>query len=286
MAWVRVDDQFPDHPKVVSAGPLAAWLFVAGLCYCNRFLTNGFIPLNQVERLVPFDGRRDESESPFRLKDRLVAVGLWTETEKKGIEGILIHDYLKYQSSRTQALKARDVTAARQGRFRSAKRNGQRNGVTTTVTNGVTNGPVTPAPIPIPIPSTEKEDVPPPAVTARSKRPVFKGQRLVVFEWQLDDCMQVLGTHTEDFDLHEWFFTIDRSLVASNLVLPKRDGGRWMQTELLKEVKKRRLPIAGELLDDDLGPYAWVCRTCNAVHEGTAEQARQFVCLKHAEESA
>src|SRR3990167_2964612 len=52
MAWVRLDEEFPDHPKIVSAGPLAAWLYVAGLCYCNRLLTNGFIPEDQISRLI------------------------------------------------------------------------------------------------------------------------------------------------------------------------------------------------------------------------------------------
>jgi len=36
MAWVRLDDGFPDHPKALQAGPLACWLYVCGIAYANR----------------------------------------------------------------------------------------------------------------------------------------------------------------------------------------------------------------------------------------------------------
>lgn len=40
--------------------------------------------------------------------------------------------------------------------------------------------------------SGAKSANPPAAPTARSKRPIFTGQRLVVFEWQLDDLSRLL----------------------------------------------------------------------------------------------
>lgn len=39
MAWIYLDDHFPDHPKIVLAGGDGAWLFVCGLGYCKRFAT-------------------------------------------------------------------------------------------------------------------------------------------------------------------------------------------------------------------------------------------------------
>src|SRR3990167_2779335 len=41
--WSRVDDNLPHHPKFVKAGPVASLLWVCGNCYCNRYLTDGFI---------------------------------------------------------------------------------------------------------------------------------------------------------------------------------------------------------------------------------------------------
>jgi hypothetical protein len=285
MPWVRVEDDFPDHPKVVAVGPLAAWLFVTALCYCNRLLTDGFIPTEQVARLVSRTETSDIAQQNSRLlAEKLCAANLWAPADRKGIPGFQIHDYKRYQFSRRQILKERARSATRQQQFRHAKRNATRNAVTMGVSHAVTNGPVTlaPTPTPIPIPKEERKTAAGGgAVHARSKRPVFKGQRLVVFEWQLDDCMQVLGKHVEDFDLHAWFFALDAELVDANFVLPQRDGGRFLQNELLKEVKKRRLPLVGESSLDDDDPHAWQCQKCGEIHEGTAAQRGR--CLKRAD---
>lgn len=126
MPWVRIDDQFPDHPKIVAAGPAAAWLHVTALCYCNRLLTNGFIPADQVPRLVP---------GASKLIDRLVNARLWHRTTRDGVDGYEIHDFLKYQPSRDEVLAERQKNADRQERFRAAKkakRNGKSNAVTNT----------------------------------------------------------------------------------------------------------------------------------------------------------
>jgi hypothetical protein len=50
MTWSKIDDQFYDHPKIVAAGPLGTALFVCGLSYCSRHLTDGFISTAQVCR--------------------------------------------------------------------------------------------------------------------------------------------------------------------------------------------------------------------------------------------
>lgn len=70
MSWLKIDDQFPDHPKIVEAGPLASWLHVCGMAYCARYLTDGFIPADQVSRLANLS-------SPHNLSAKLVRVALW-----------------------------------------------------------------------------------------------------------------------------------------------------------------------------------------------------------------
>lgn len=79
--------------------------------------------------------------------------------------------------------------------------------------------------------------------TARSKRPIFTGQKLTVFEWQLDDCARTLGEFVDTFDLHDWFFTLDAQAMRANLVIPKRDGGEWLQAQLVAEAQRRGLPL-------------------------------------------
>jgi uncharacterized protein YdaU (DUF1376 family) len=80
----------------------------------------------------------------------------------------------------------------------------------------------------------------------RSKRPIFTGQRLVVFEWMLDDLARMLGAHTHAFDLHSWFFTLDQQAVDAGTLVPQRDGGRWLQERTLEEAARRGLIPAAE----------------------------------------
>lgn len=85
MTWIYLDDNFPDHPKVMAAmsiQPLAPWLFVCGLGHCRKHLTGGVIGPLVVPTLMPL----------FRPKMRqaLIQVALW---EDKGDGWIQVHDY-------------------------------------------------------------------------------------------------------------------------------------------------------------------------------------------------
>lgn len=68
--YVRVHDGLPDHPKIIAAGGEAAWLYICGLAYCSRQLTDGVIPKGLVPRLT------DSSKSEA-LASALLRVGLW-----------------------------------------------------------------------------------------------------------------------------------------------------------------------------------------------------------------
>lgn len=92
--------------------------------------------------------------------------------------------------------------------------------------------------------AVSREPVREPPADARSKRPVFKGRRLVVFEWMLDDLARMLGSHTHAFDLHEWFYQLDEQAVSADVVVPQRDGGKWLQERTLEEAARRGLPVA------------------------------------------
>jgi hypothetical protein len=165
VAWVRIDDRFPDNPKIVAVGEAAAYLYVTGLCYCNRELTNGFIPLGQVDRLVALRQDQNIRDGPLQLAQRLCGLGLWMEGERKGVAGFVIHDYLKYQPSKKQVLAERAKTAARVERFRNGSGNCVTNAVTPTVGNATRNGVSNAAPNPNP---KEKK---PPAVVVAAKPP-------------------------------------------------------------------------------------------------------------------
>lgn len=147
MSWIKIDDQFADHPKVVEAGPLAAWLYVCGLTYCGRYLTDGWIPDGQVRKLADVDKATD-------LADRLVDVGLWDRVD----DGYVVHDYLDYNPSGAKVKAEREANARRQAEWRERNRDdngqfGDGNDDPTNDSNGVSNSAVTTAPSPSPSPS-------------------------------------------------------------------------------------------------------------------------------------
>lgn len=120
MAWIKLDDSFGDHPKVVAAGPLAAWLYVRGLCYCGRHLTDGFIPHAAVPTLGSFAAGRTR---PQGLAEALVKVGLWEASEG----GYQVHDYGSYQRSAEQVRKEREESRQRKERWLEQQKNAVRN---------------------------------------------------------------------------------------------------------------------------------------------------------------
>lgn len=107
MTWLKLDDTLPENPKILEAGPLAAWLYVSGLAYCARNLTDGFIPQGAVRALTD-----DTSQATT-----LVEVGLWTTAER----GYQVHDYLEHQRSREQIDNDRTAARERQAARRTRK---------------------------------------------------------------------------------------------------------------------------------------------------------------------
>ncbi len=97
MSWVRLEDDFPENPKIIEAGPVASWTHIKAIAFCNRQLTDGFISHATVRWM-----------SGAASAKVLVRVGLWETT--KG--GYLIHDYLEYQPSKAEVMDRRAKRAA------------------------------------------------------------------------------------------------------------------------------------------------------------------------------
>lgn len=137
MGWVKVDDQFSRHPKVLRAGPLAAWLHVCALTYCSQYMTDGFVPTAAVNGLTDFSmikmppfrnrmGQTSNCPDAMDLAPSLVDAGMWMEVEG----GYQIHDYLDYNPSREEVQKKRRLDLDRKrntdGTFAESER--RRNG--------------------------------------------------------------------------------------------------------------------------------------------------------------
>ena len=87
MTWVKLDDTFPDNPKIVEAPPGAITLYIFGLCYASRHLTDGHLTRAAVAKFGVHKWGRSA--------DVLVSLKLWEETDN----GWTIHDYLEHQRS-------------------------------------------------------------------------------------------------------------------------------------------------------------------------------------------
>lgn len=109
--WVKVDDQLPDHEKVTEAGRhlgtygagrvLAIWL--VGMCYCNRALTDGFVRTAIVRTWILFDRRPLDVVEVMALRMPNGDSGLLEKVDG----GYRFHDYEHYQPSASRVKEKR-----------------------------------------------------------------------------------------------------------------------------------------------------------------------------------
>jgi hypothetical protein len=133
MSWVKIDDKFTEHPKLISVSPLGIALQVAALCYANTHLTDGFIPYNVVQKLISFrfsppgdniiytisvtSGMQGEDVDCDMISNWLVDAGVWEAVDG----GFYIHDYPVYQPLKNDVLGIHDERskAGKQGGIKS-----------------------------------------------------------------------------------------------------------------------------------------------------------------------
>jgi hypothetical protein len=88
LGWLRLDDGFTQHPKILAlGGPAQRWVWLEILEYCARYKTRGKVPRN-IADAVPRATRA--------LLARAVEVGLLTETTQDKSCAFLVHDWAKY----------------------------------------------------------------------------------------------------------------------------------------------------------------------------------------------
>lgn len=107
MSWVKLDDGFYDHPKVIEASIAAIGLHALALSYCGKHLTDGKVSKRAVVTLA----RGAEGEA---LAAELVEIGLWKSTPN----GYEIHDFLHYNRSADDVKQERSAARERMRKFR------------------------------------------------------------------------------------------------------------------------------------------------------------------------
>lgn len=108
MGWVRLDDLFPDHPKVIGLSDEAFRVFVTSLCYCNRYLTDGLIPQLAAERFT---------RNIVDVAKELTDCSLW----ERDLDGWRIRSYTEYQPTKDKVERKREQTKERVTKARAAK---------------------------------------------------------------------------------------------------------------------------------------------------------------------
>lgn len=129
MTWLKLDDSFPDHPKIVGLPDRAFRLYVRGLCYSAHYLTDGWLPEDVVASWIVT--RRGASRVGSVALKCLEERTLWHRRP----HGWRIHAYLKWNPSSTEvaARKAADLRrkkSVRSDSYRTPPQVSERNPIT------------------------------------------------------------------------------------------------------------------------------------------------------------
>jgi hypothetical protein len=170
VSWAKLDDAYPDHPKIVAGGPEVKGLHVDSICYSAAYLTDGLIS-PEVARRLASNNLVSEDSTPRDLIERTVTVRLWDKAKT----GYQVHDYLKYNPTREKVLAERRAKSdggkagaeKRWGDRENDSSNGSSDGSTYGATHGSPNG-VSDAPVPsTPSPSPDPRPRSHPALTTK-----------------------------------------------------------------------------------------------------------------------
>ena len=130
MTWLKLDDRFPRHPKVLSLSDRAFRAHVSGLCYCAEQLTDGVVEAGIVDK---------------RAARELVGAGLWIEMPAGRHR---IHDFLDYNPSKAEAMARADAKRIAGAKGAAVRWHGRENAPTRPVPDPSPNGEAEP-PAPI-----------------------------------------------------------------------------------------------------------------------------------------
>jgi hypothetical protein len=164
MAWARIDDNFPDHPKIVAAGPICALIQIRAICYCCRYLTDGRIPIQAVpglltglelvdivEAAVGNMASLGRNASEINWPERMVAHGLWDVIEDGRC--YLVHDFLRYNFAKSAIEKRRKDKRSAGKKGANIRWGKEKTPIASAIAPAMTDGML---PIPIPIPISNK----------------------------------------------------------------------------------------------------------------------------------
>jgi hypothetical protein len=112
VSWLRIDDGFAEHPKVVELSDRAFRLHVAALCFCTRNLTDGVLSDRSVKVVCAL------TSSTKKHVGELREAGLWIAIP----DGFTVKDFLEYNPSAEKVKEDRASARERMRKLRSPER--------------------------------------------------------------------------------------------------------------------------------------------------------------------
>jgi hypothetical protein len=116
VSWLRIDDGFAEHPKVIGLSDRAFRLHVAAMCFCARNLTDGRLVKRSVGMVCAL------AQASKKHVGELVDAGLWIRED----DGYAIKDFLVYNPPAEKVKADRDAARDRMRKLRSRERSGER----------------------------------------------------------------------------------------------------------------------------------------------------------------
>lgn len=104
--WVKLDDHFFQHPKILQATPAAKLLYLAGLTWCAANLTDGLIPAAALPVLAAEAGI--DPSGAGQIAEQLLELGLWVASDSTAGD-YRVHHFLEYNPSRVRVLATRQA---------------------------------------------------------------------------------------------------------------------------------------------------------------------------------
>jgi hypothetical protein len=107
--WIKFSVDFADHPKTIGLSAESCWMYVCGLTYSAKYLTDGRIPRAHLPRL-------SNVRSAARCTEALISAGLWKWSSCG--QSVIIHDYLEWQTAKAEVDEIREKSRLRQEKAR------------------------------------------------------------------------------------------------------------------------------------------------------------------------
>lgn len=108
MSWIRLSDDYNDHPKFDNLSDGAFRLWHQGMGFCRKFKTDGMIPIKTVREFKAFQPKRmKELMTPWQDGEN----PLWHDRGHGW--GVIVHDYLQWNPSKDEDTERRDGSRQR-----------------------------------------------------------------------------------------------------------------------------------------------------------------------------